>query len=130
MDPKELMAKFPETYSAILAEGKAIGMTEGIASGKATENARIAAIEGIKVAGFETIIAANKFNMDLDKNSISALIVEEQGKREQAKSSAILDDGKSAAEQASGINAGANDSATVAAAEDALMKSMREGASK
>lgn len=85
MDVKTLQEQHPELF----AEVKAIGRKEADAEvesrvatarkeGAEAENARIKAIEEIKVPGAEAILAEHKFDMEKTADSISSLVLKAQ----------------------------------------------------
>lgn len=55
MDIKELQAKHPDVYAAVVAEGRALAMEEGKKAGAEAERTRIAAIREITIPGHEAI---------------------------------------------------------------------------
>lgn len=83
------------------SEAFAKGKEEGIKAGIDQENARIKAIETIKVPGAAAVIAEHKFNPAMTKESIAVLVLEAQEKARGSIQANLDEDGKALATQAS-----------------------------
>lgn len=82
----ELKAQDPETYSAILSEGKKAGIAEGekigfekgraegIETGASNENSRIKRIEALSMPGAEAIIAEHKFDRSKTAEQVAVIV--------------------------------------------------------
>lgn len=129
MDPEKLKAEHPALFAAIMAEGTTAGHKMGFIEGQRAENARIAAIETVKAPGYEKIIADNKFNIEMDKNGISALILDAQAVTLSKVAADYNADGSAAASASAAIDKGAETTASSAEEEEALFANVKQGAS-
>lgn len=75
MDIEKLKAEHPDLVEAI--------RTEGVQAGVAQERARLQAIEGVAVAGFEDLVVAAKFETGMSAADLAVAILKAQ--KEQAK---------------------------------------------
>lgn len=126
MDLEKLKAEHPALYMQVTADAHKAGYAEG----QKAENARIAAIESIKAPGYEGVIAAHKFNSEMDKNSVSALILDEQAKTHAKAAADYAADGKETTDAASKIDKGEATTTSNEEEEKALFANARAGAQR
>ena len=110
MDVKTLKAEHPAVYAEVIAIGRAEVEAEMSAKveqarkeGAEAENARIKAIEEIKVPGASKVVAEHKFDMTKTASDIAGLILKAQQEDLDRIQSGLNKDGQDLANLASGL---------------------------
>jgi len=110
MDVKTLKAEHPAVYAEVITLGRAEAETEvggkietARKEGAEAENARIKAIEAIKVPGSEKVVAEHKFDMTKNANDIAALVLSAQQADLDKMQADLKKDGQDLANLATGL---------------------------
>lgn len=136
----QVKADSPETYNAILEEGKKLAgadtdakvktaKDEGYAAGVKAERDRVQGIDSLKVPGAEAIIAAHKYDEGMTRDKMAALILDEQEKVRAAAANKHKVDAQKLGEVSKEISKESNDNPE-AAEERAVVANIIAGAQR